>query len=338
MSEIGIIGYFGYKNNQIDGQTIKTRQVYDLVKRNYKNSTIKFVDTQELQSKKLKTILKLLNLGITSKTIIYLPGQNNLQHFFLILLFISQLFKNKIIYPVVGGWLPEFISDKQRLANGLKRIKAVLVESDRMKNELCELGFHNVHILQNFRISDFRPIITSHKKTKFIFMARIMPEKGCDIIFESVRHLSANDDFEVDFYGQINKDYEKSFFDQISQFDTVSYKGCIAPELVFNTLSNYDCTLLPTYYDGEGFPGTIVDSFISGVPVIVSDWKDLRSFVKEKETGFIIPVKNHRALAKAMLGYMSLSEANKKSMKLNALKESAKYDEKKAWDVFSQFL
>lgn len=29
-----IIGYFGYVTNQLDGQTIKTRNVFDLIKRN----------------------------------------------------------------------------------------------------------------------------------------------------------------------------------------------------------------------------------------------------------------------------------------------------------------
>ena len=30
--KILVIGYFGYKSNQLDGQTIKTRNVYKLIK------------------------------------------------------------------------------------------------------------------------------------------------------------------------------------------------------------------------------------------------------------------------------------------------------------------
>lgn len=43
--------------------------------------------------------------------------------------------------------------------------------------------------------------------------------------------------------------------------------------------------VIPTYYQGEGFPGTILDSYIFGVPVIVSKCKYNSEMIKEGKTG-----------------------------------------------------
>lgn len=45
-----VLGYFGYKNHQIDGQTIKTRQIYDLLRERLPEYKHGYVDTQELQT------------------------------------------------------------------------------------------------------------------------------------------------------------------------------------------------------------------------------------------------------------------------------------------------
>ena len=47
--------------------------------------------------------------------------------------------------------------------------------------------------------------------------------------------------------------------------------------------------LLPTHFFTEGLPGSIVDAYISGIPVIVTEWKHAREFVDDGLTGYIIP-------------------------------------------------
>lgn len=52
-------------------------------------------------------------------------------------------------------------------------------------------------------------------------------------------------------------------------------------------LKNYDALLFPTYYEGEGFAGTIIDAFAAGLPVIASDWKYNSEIIKQGITGVI---------------------------------------------------
>ena len=46
-----VLGYFGYRINQLDGQTVKTRDLFRLLKEHEGNNTV-FFDTQEFQYKK----------------------------------------------------------------------------------------------------------------------------------------------------------------------------------------------------------------------------------------------------------------------------------------------
>src|SRR5690606_1561204 len=91
----------------------------------------------------------------------------------------------------------------------------------------------------------------------------------------------------VDFYGPISESDERYFQENVEKFDNVFYKGIVTPKDVYRVLSQYDLLLLPTRYAGEGFPGTILDAYISGVPVIVTDWLFLPEFVEHGTTGYV---------------------------------------------------
>ena len=56
--------------------------------------------------------------------------------------------------------------------------------------------------------------------------------------------------------------------------------------------SQYDVMLLPTHFYTEGLPGSVVDAYISGIPVIVTEWKHSHEFVDDGKSGYIVPFKD----------------------------------------------
>ena len=67
-----------------------------------------------------------------------------------------------------------------------------------------------------------------------------------------------------------------------------------------NILAKYDAMLFPTYWHGEGFPGIIIDAFVSGLPVIATDWSLNADIIEDGKTGVILKENTVEALAEAM--------------------------------------
>ena len=89
---------------------------------------------------------------------------------------------------------------------------------------------------------------------------------------------------------------EDNFFSQIRSTDCISYKGNADPSDVENILRKYFMMVLPTFYEGEGFPGIIVESFASGLPVIASDWKYNSEIIQDGINGLLFKTKNEEDL------------------------------------------
>ena len=83
--------------------------------------------------------------------------------------------------------------------------------------------------------------------------------------------------------------------------------------------------LFPTYYDGEGFAGTLIDAMAAGVPVIASNWRYNSEIIKDGKIGFIINKNLKNELVKV------LSATNRgNEMKISCLLEAEKYLPKNA--------
>ena len=180
-------------------------------------------------------------------------------------------------------------------------MKCVIVQSPRMLDSLRQQGFSNAFFVSNSKRINYLPDISKrHNSNKrFVFLSRIHPTKGCGEIIESVKQLNElgyQDRFSVDFFGAIDVVYPE-FLELIKGISNIKYNGFLdlTRDEGYDILSRYDLMLFPTYWDGEGFPGVIIDSYIAGVPVLASDWSLNCDYVTEK-TGIIIPHHNQSSL------------------------------------------
>lgn len=328
MKSILIIGAFGYKKNSLDGQTIKTRNVYEALSKKY---TVTIFDTQDIKEDKLK-LFKLLFLTIKYKYIMYAGAQNNLKFFFPLLFILSKIRNGKIVYVTIGGWLYDFLKSKNKVYTYMiKNIKFILVETNYLKESLKSLKINNVNIIPNFRITpNYEININKDTDTlNIVFMARIVKEKGIYLIFEMLeKYISQKNSFnrkiKIDFYGQIAEKDKNEFNLNIKKFNTITtYQGVLQPKDIYSKLTQYDLLLLPTFYPGEGFPGTILDAYLCGLPVIATRWKQIPEFVDERETGFLIEYNSDQLLDKINL--LSNDKSLLQKMKNKAYQKSKQY-------------
>lgn len=340
MRKVLVLGYFGYRTNQLDGQTIKTREIYNLISDNSLCDKVLYFDTQDLKYSKASAFL-LLKMIIISDVICYLPGKNNLKYLFPLIYFLSLLFKFDIIYIVVGGWLYEYITNKRLLISCLRNIKVLLVESVSLKNKLENgCNFNNVELFPNFRLCDYTPVFKVNSKLKLVFMARIIKDKGVDYIFDFASFCvekGLDKYIDITFYGPIGKEYESEFFSQLSCFNFTRYNGVVPYQSVYQVLNDYDVLLLPTRYEGEGFPGSIIDAYKAGLPVIVSNWKDLPEFVEEGKTGFVFDLSSKTEMFNVIIKLMN-NHSLLFQMKNYSFNKSMDYSPVRAWDILKSYL
>lgn len=120
---------------------------------------------------------------------------------------------------------------------------------------------------------------------KLLSLARISPEKNTLFALDGLKHLGAFEGkIDFDLYGQIySQPYWaqcKTVISQLPKNITVSYKGIVDAEKVGATIQDYHVMFLPSR--GENFGHVILESFMAGRPVLISDQTPWRGLVKER--------------------------------------------------------
>lgn len=321
-----VLGYFGYITNQLDGQTIKTRDIYSLL-RNRTNYNIRYFDTQVFKKSKASFFTLLVELS-RADVVLYLPAHGNLKYLFPVVFCFSKLSRTDINYIVVGGWLIGFLKNKPLHRWMISKIKGVYVETEDLFSGLKNYGMTNVGKLYNFRTINYPVLLEEKEKDTIdlVFMARVHPMKGVDTLFKLDHYLNENNlsNITITIYGPILDSYKGEFLNKIRN-SSIAYAGVLDPNEIHNTLIKYDLMLFPTEYYTEGFPGSILDAYISGLPVIATHWKNADEFIREGQTGFISKFNDSDAFIQKVL--LACSDRDKlRKMKQYVAVERIKYN------------
>ena len=300
MKTVCVIGHFGFGKILLNGQTIKTKIVADEIEKYVGKNEIARIDTHGGIFALIKLPLFLLYSIVFYENIVFLPAHNGLKIIVPFLVVLNSFFRRKLHYVVVGGWLPDFLNNKKFLSKLLKKVDCIYVETKLMKSRLFSDGFNNVLVMPNFKnlkILEEYELPDPHDDVfKLCTFSRVMKEKGIEDAVESVKCINkkyGNKVCSLDIYGQVDNGQSEWFENLKKTFpENIRYNGCVAFDQSVETLAKYDMLLFPTYYEGEGFAGTLIDAFAAGLPVIASDWHYNAEIVDENINGFVIPVKN----------------------------------------------
>ncbi len=116
-------------------------------------------------------------------------------------------------------------------------------------------------------------------KLRVVTVARISPEKNQEYalkVLSACRGLTIDYDLIGPVYDQVYWQRCQQIMDNLPAGITATWRGSIHSEKIPEELQQYDLMLLPT--TGENFGHTILESFMAGCPVIISDqtpWKEL---------------------------------------------------------------
>ena len=314
MYEVGILGNYGGRTLSYDGQTIKTKIVSFEIERQLGINAVLKKNTHGGFFFFLKLPFVICTLLLFCKNILIFPAQRGIKYIVPLLVIGNKFFKRKLHYIVIGGWLPEFVESRSFLTSCLKEIDWIYVETEIMKKRLLIQGFQNVCVMHNFKILpilDKKNLCTTYDiPYKFCTFSRVMKEKGIEDAINAILMLNENASSVIctlDIYGKVDE-LQKDWFNSLmkSAPKEIVYKGCIPFDKSVDTLKNYYGLLFPTYYNGEGFAGTLLDAFAAGVPVIASDWHYNAEIVDDGKTGLVCRIQDVNDLMKKI--YYSINQ------------------------------
>lgn len=298
------VGWVNQGRAPVDGETAKNQYIIAELRKYCKVTVLDFYQKRKHPWVYLQALWALVTQP--HATIVLSTSASNI--YSMLKWFKKLNIQRNVVHWVIGGILGDKVKNGVFNADIIGYAKHTLVESPLMLRQLEECGVKGVMQVPNFKLIDYLPQVhTPNGTLRFVFLSRIMAGKGCNEILAAAKLLNEwgmMDRYVVDFYGKVADDYKATFEEGISRLSNVKYQGFLDMRRKegYDGLATYDMLLFPTYHISEGFAGIFIDAFVSGLPMIITDWAHNSQFVKEGETGLFIPVQDAKELAQKMKG------------------------------------
>lgn len=291
MGRICVCGAFRLWDVPKGGQEVKTCILADALETKY--GKIYRIDTLAKNSR-IKMPFQLLLAMITCTDIVILPAHNGLVVLSKLLSKLNKIFHRRLHYSVIGGWLQDLLPNHPDVMKALHDFTGIYVETKTMMVALHKLGFTNVYVVPNCKplsIINKNDLDTSYSEPyRLVTFSRVTEKKGIGTAANIVMKLNkkyGRKVFTLDIYGPVDPGDDESWFAELrkSFTDAITYRGNAPFDKSVEILSGYFALLFPTQYFTEGIPGTIIDAYAAGVPVIASKWKSFADVVEDGVTG-----------------------------------------------------
>ena len=165
-----------------------------------------------------------------------------------------------------------------------------------------------------------------NEKVHFLYLGRIMKEKGMDELFGAVEQLRKDGcEFILDLVGFFEDEYKKQV-EQLQSEGIVRFYGFQENPKPY--YAQTDCVVLPSYH--EGMSNVLLEAAASGRAIITTDIPGCREAVDNGKSGMLCKVKSTDSLYKAMKRFTELSREKRELLgKAGREKMEREFDKKK---------
>lgn len=179
-----------------------------------------------------------------------------------------------------------------------------------------------------------------------LFVGRIEPLKGLDVLLESIAHLRKRDSLEeirfclVVIGGEKESDSEmmsaemariQALREQFGLEDLVAFLGKRSQDTLPYYYSAAEVVVVPSYY--ESFGMVALEAMACGTPVVASQVGGLAYLVQDGVTGYTVPVDDPHSLAERLMSLLS-----DPALRNNMGKQAIQYAQGYAWEHIAQRL
>lgn len=205
---------------------------------------------------------------------------------------------------------------------GLRKSQAVFVEGDKNADKLVAMKLlrrdHIIPLTAGPGVSLERfeqTALPQGEKTEFLFMSRILKEKGVDELLQAFTQAKEKyaDRVGLTMIGRCVEEYEPRLR-ELQEKGILQYAGF--QKDIQRYLQQAHCIVLPSYHEGVSI--ALLEGMATGRPIITTDADGCVECVLDGENGFMVPVADTQALYEAVCKFVELPFAEKQRMADNA--------------------
>ena len=215
---------------------------------------------------------------------------------------------------------------------GLKKAKTAFFENSGNRQifidekivkegKTCLLNGAGVNI-EHFGVAEYPE---DDGTTKFLFVGRVMKEKGIDELFKAMKLLREDG---VNCILDVVGGWEEDYTEKLKGYESegwLNYHGYQKDVRPF--IKNASCFVLPSWH--EGMANTNLECSAMARPVITSNIHGCLEAVEDGVTGFLCEKQNAEMLYNTMNRFCNLTYAEKKNMGLSARRRMEEIFDKK---------
>ena len=215
-----MIGRINYGHLPIGGETAKNQTLVAELSKYCRVIALDFYRNKQRPWIYLQTLWALLRYPDAS--IILSTTARNIYP--LLKVFKTLRLKRHVIHWIIGGEFDKLVKDGRFNLDVLNVAQWHLAQSVQMTETLKECGLKGARFVHNFRkipqIPQKKVQHSADNRVRFVYMSRIMKEKGVGEILQCAEHLNSllyHDGYAIDFYGRLDESYQEEFYQIIAK-------------------------------------------------------------------------------------------------------------------------
>ena len=164
----------------------------------------------------------------------------------------------------------------------------------------------------NLEYYNYQPM-QEKEKVHFLYLGRIMKEKGMDELLDSVHKLNAlyPGQFQLDLVGFFEDEYKEQV-ERLTEENVAVFHGFAQDPRPYYGAA--DCVVLPSYH--EGMSNVLLEAAATGRALITSDIPGCREAVEANVSGLLCKKQSADSLLEQMQRFMELSHEERVAMGL----------------------
>lgn len=213
-----------------------------------------------------------------------------------------------------NGWKKNLI--KSLYKYGISKNKVVFFQNESNQDFFVKEGLVNrertvVVSGSGVNTDYFTPATVPHDTVNFLFIARLMREKGIEEYLEAAKKIKpqySNTVFQL--LGYYDEDCYKKQVEALVSAGIVEYLG--VSNDTRTEMAQADCIVLPSYH--EGMSNVLLEAAAFGLPLITTNINGCKEAVEDGITGFLCEKQNKDSLIEVIDRFLKLDVVQRKKM------------------------